>query len=93
MTNNAPKNSGRNVILIMYRSSVATSAMTMYVCHVVISSATMMSSFRMSAVNEMETMFRNSFSNRISDMIMMAAPWYTLIVSQMKKVLNDKARP
>jgi hypothetical protein len=77
----------------MYSSNVATSAMTMYVCHVVISSATMMSSFKMSAVNEIETMLRNSFSNRMRDMIMMAAPWYTLIVSQMKKVLNDKARP
>ena len=40
----------------------------------VISKATMMSSFRTSAVNEMETMFRNSFSNRIKDMIMIADP-------------------
>jgi hypothetical protein len=36
--------------------------------------ATMMSSFRMSTVNEMETMFRNSFSNRIKDMVIIADP-------------------
>ena len=41
---------------------------------VVISKATMISSFKMSAVNEMETMFRNSFSNRIKDMIIIADP-------------------
>lgn len=41
---------------------------------VVISRATMMSSFRTSAVNEMETMLRNSFSNRIKDMIIIADP-------------------
>ena len=40
----------------------------------VISKATMMSSFRTSAVNEIETMFRNSFSNRIKDMIIIADP-------------------
>ena len=34
----------------------------------------MMSSFRTSAVNEIETMFRNSFSNRIKDMIIIADP-------------------
>lgn len=41
---------------------------------IVISKATMISSFRMSAVNEIETMFRNSFSNRIKDMIIIAEP-------------------
>ena len=42
--------------------------------HVVISNATMISSFRIRAVNEMATMFKNSFSNRTRDMIIMAAP-------------------
>ena len=41
---------------------------------VVISSATIMSSLRIRAVNEMETMFKNSFSNKRRDMIMIAAP-------------------
>ena len=41
---------------------------------IVISKATMMSSFRTSAVKEMETMFRNSFSNRTKDMIIIADP-------------------
>ena len=36
-----------------------------------------MSSFRMSAVNEMETIFKNSFSNRIKDMIIIADPTQT----------------
>ena len=31
----------------------------------------------MSAVNEMETMFKNSFSNRIRDMIIIADPTQT----------------
>ena len=44
---------------------------------IVISNATMMSSFRISAVNEMETMFKNSFSNRIRDMIIIADPTQT----------------
>ena len=47
--------------------------------HVVISSATMMSSLRIRAVNEIATMFRNSFSNNTSDMIMMAAPARTVL--------------
>jgi hypothetical protein len=34
----------------------------------------MMSSFRIKAVNEMATMFKNSFSNRTRAMIMIAAP-------------------
>jgi hypothetical protein len=42
--------------------------------HVVISNATMISSLRMSAVNEIATMFKNSFSNRTSDMIIIVAP-------------------
>lgn len=42
--------------------------------HFVISSATMMSSFRMSAVKEMETMLRNSVSNRSNERIMIAPP-------------------
>lgn len=42
--------------------------------HVVISSATIISSLRIKAVNEMETMCRNSFSKRTKDIIMMAAP-------------------
>ena len=42
--------------------------------HVVISNATMISSFRIRAVNEMATMFKNSFSNRTRDMIIIAAP-------------------
>lgn len=42
--------------------------------HFVISSATMMSSFRMSAVNEMATMLRNSVSNRSNERIMIAPP-------------------
>jgi hypothetical protein len=41
---------------------------------IVISNATMMSSFRIKAVNEMATMFKNSFSNRTRAMIMIAAP-------------------
>ncbi|KAG5338798.1 hypothetical protein C0989_006225, partial [Termitomyces sp. Mn162] len=44
--------------------------------HVVISNATMMSSFRMRAVKEIETMCKNSFSNSTRDMIMIAAPAY-----------------
>ena len=51
---------------------------------IVISRATMMSSFRMSAVNEMETMFKNSFSNRIKDMIIIADP----IPNQIPKEIN-----
>lgn len=42
--------------------------------HVVISKATMMSSLRMRAVNDIETMFKNSFSNKINDMIIIADP-------------------
>jgi hypothetical protein len=42
--------------------------------HVVISNATMMSSLRIKAVNEIDTICRNSFSNRMRDTIMMAAP-------------------
>lgn len=42
--------------------------------HVVISNATIISSLRMSAVKEMATMFKNSFSNKTRDMIMIAAP-------------------
>lgn len=42
--------------------------------HVVISKATMISSLRTSAVKEMETMFRNSFSKSTREPIMMAAP-------------------
>jgi hypothetical protein len=41
---------------------------------VVISNATMMSSLMTKAVKEMETIFRNSVSNKRRDMIMMAAP-------------------
>jgi len=41
---------------------------------VVISSATMMSSLMTKAVKEIDTMFRNSVSNKRRDMIMMAAP-------------------
>ena len=44
------------------------------VYQIVISSATMMSSLRINAVNEMATMFKNSFSNRTRAMIMIAAP-------------------
>ena len=43
--------------------------------HFVISNATIMSSFKINAVNEMATMFKNSFSNRTKAMIMIAAPW------------------
>jgi hypothetical protein len=43
--------------------------------HFVISNATMMSSFKINAVNEIATMFKNSFSNRTRAMIMIAAPW------------------
>ena len=46
--------------------------------HVVISRATMISSFKTRAVNEMATMFKNSFSNKTNDMIMMAAPGQTV---------------
>jgi hypothetical protein len=42
--------------------------------HVVISKATMMSSLRIKAVNEMDTICRNSFSKSTRDMIMIAAP-------------------
>jgi hypothetical protein len=38
----------------------------------------------MSAVNEIETMFRNSFSNRIKDMIIIADP----IPNQTPKEIN-----
>jgi hypothetical protein len=41
---------------------------------VVISKATMMSSFRIRAVNEIATILRNSFSNSSKDMIIMAPP-------------------
>ena len=41
---------------------------------IVISNATMMSSLRINAVNEIATMFKNSFSNRNSAKIMIAAP-------------------
>lgn len=41
---------------------------------IVTSNATMMSSLRMSAVKEIATMFKNSVSNRTSEMIIMAAP-------------------
>ena len=44
------------------------------VYQIVISSATMISSLRINAVNEMATMFKNSFSNRTRAMIMIAAP-------------------
>ena len=39
-----------------------------------ISKATMISSLRISAVKEIATMFRNSFSKSTSEMIMIAAP-------------------
>ena len=42
--------------------------------HVVISKATMMSSFRTSEVKEMETIFKNSVSKSTRDTSMMAAP-------------------
>ena len=42
--------------------------------HVVISSATIMSSFKTSAVKDMATILRNSFSKSTKDMIMMADP-------------------
>jgi hypothetical protein len=42
--------------------------------HVVISSATMMSSLRTNAVNDIETICKNSFSNNTNDIIMIAAP-------------------
>ena len=45
-----------------------------YTDQVVISKATMMSSLRMRAVKEIETMLRNSFSKSTSDMIMIAPP-------------------
>ena len=41
---------------------------------IVISNATMISSFRISAVKEMATIFRNSFSKSTSERIMIAAP-------------------
>ena len=41
---------------------------------VVSSKATMVSSFKTSAVNKMEMMFRNSSSTRIKDMVIMADP-------------------
>lgn len=43
--------------------------------HVVISSAIMISSFTTKAVKLMETMFKNSFSNKIKLMSMIAPPW------------------
>jgi hypothetical protein len=43
--------------------------------HFVISNATMMSSFKINAVNEIATMFKNSFSNRTRAIIMIEAPW------------------
>jgi len=53
---------------------VTTSLTTMSVCHVVISTATMTSSLRTRAENEIDTMLRNSDSNRMSDASMMAPP-------------------
>ena len=41
---------------------------------VVISETTMISSFKTSAVNQIEMMFRNSFSKRIKDFIVIADP-------------------
>jgi len=41
---------------------------------IVISKATMMSPIRVSAANEMETMVKNSFSDRIRDIVMIADP-------------------
>ena len=55
-----------------YQRAVLINKKNVY--HVVISSATMISSLRMSAVNEIDTMCRNSFSKSTRDMIMMAAP-------------------
>ena len=46
--------------------------------HVVISRATMKSSLRMRAVNEMDTMCRNSFSKRTRDMIIIVAPRWVI---------------
>ena len=83
----APKCSGRKTILTAYgnnsvnvpegSSGSANPSQSNAECvlyQLVISKATMMGSFKTSAVNEMETMFRNSFSNRIKDMIIMADP-------------------
>ena len=58
-----------------YTAAVPSSDMIMYVCHVVISKATMMSSLITSAVNEMATMCRNSYSNKRSERSMMMPPW------------------
>src|ERR1700749_1313471 len=56
----------------------------MYRCQIVICNATMISSFSTSAVNEIETMFRNSVSKRRRDMIIIAAPERGCFVGNMK---------
>jgi hypothetical protein len=74
------------IILSLYLVLVQSKCSFVY--HVVISRATMKSSLRMRAVNEIYTMCRNSFSKSTSDMIMIAAPsgGYVIIKIKMKRL-------
>jgi hypothetical protein len=54
--------------------------------HIVISSATIISSLRISAVNDIDTICKNSFSKRTSDMIMIAAPGQVILLATLTRV-------
>lgn len=73
-TNERSKYSGKKAILVRYKINVATSATIIYLCQVVISRATISSSVKINEVNEIETIFRNSFSNKIKLEIMITPP-------------------
>lgn len=60
---------------IFHIRSLGESWMRKKAHHVVISTATIISSFKISAVNEIDTILRNSVSKSNRDMIMMAPPF------------------
>ena len=70
-----------------HQLSPSTARSTSVAYQVLISRATIMSSFKTRAVKEIATIFKNSFSKMYSDIIMIAPPWYTEIMSHSKKVL------
>lgn len=71
---NSPKYAGRTAMEPKYIPAVPSSLSTMYECQVVISRATMMSSLRTSAVNDIATICRNSDSKSSSESSMMIPP-------------------